>query len=148
MRWLDISIDLILSNRIMVLGVDLASNRNEYQESSLEAKGGRRVRPITSSSSVSRLFRENVGASMSQPYGPPQPVTGMCDVWRRPSQKFRDLQHLHATRQPGNCKWHSTDCRLCFLGSRHFCANNTMRIARLPITEHGHESVRVASLVC
>jgi hypothetical protein len=42
-------------------GVDSASNRNEYHESSWGAKGGRRVRLTTSTSSVSRL--ENVGAS-------------------------------------------------------------------------------------
>jgi hypothetical protein len=38
-------------------GVDSASNRNEYQESSWGAKGGRRVWLTTLSSSVSRLSR-------------------------------------------------------------------------------------------
>jgi hypothetical protein len=47
------SIDLILP----------ASNRNEYQESSWGIKGGMHVRPTTSLPSVSRLSRENVGAS-------------------------------------------------------------------------------------
>jgi hypothetical protein len=40
-------------------------NRNEYQESSGGLKDGRRVRLTTSLPSVSRLSRENVGASTS-----------------------------------------------------------------------------------
>jgi hypothetical protein len=45
---------------------DSASNRNEYQESSWGIKGGRRVRLTTLPPTVSRLSRENVGASTSQ----------------------------------------------------------------------------------
>jgi hypothetical protein len=40
-------------------GVDSASNRNDYQESFWWVKGGRRV----GLASVSRLSRQNVGAS-------------------------------------------------------------------------------------
>jgi hypothetical protein len=47
-----------------VSGVDSASNRNEYQEDSWGIKGGRRVR-LSSSPSVSRMSRENMGSSTS-----------------------------------------------------------------------------------
>jgi hypothetical protein len=46
-------------------GVDSASKRNEYQESSWGVKGGQRIGMTTSPPSVRRLSKQNVGASTS-----------------------------------------------------------------------------------
>jgi hypothetical protein len=53
------------SSRTMALGSTKPLNTNEYQESSWGVKGRRCIRLTTLPSSVSRLSRENVGASTS-----------------------------------------------------------------------------------
>jgi hypothetical protein len=59
-------------------GVGSSSNRNEYQESSLDVKRGRRLRLTILLPPVSRLSRKCDNLDVLQPYKPPRPVTGLA----------------------------------------------------------------------
>jgi hypothetical protein len=56
-------------------GVDSASTRNEYEESSLGIKHSWRLKLITSPPSVSRLSIKHWILNVSQPYRPPHSIT-------------------------------------------------------------------------
>jgi hypothetical protein len=95
------------------------SNRNEYQESSLGIKGGRRVRLI-SPPSLSRLSRICGSLDLSQPYAPPSPVTGIASpFYHLKNQQNKPPRHCVCPPPVYTKHWTLSNATLVYSSALH-----------------------------
>jgi len=93
----------------MALGVDSASNRNEYQEHFLVGKGGRCVRLTTLPPSCAVVTKSG-NLNFLEPSGP---VTGLIFIMYNTSLLYRNSQHPFHEKEEKSTVTATCYCSLC-----------------------------------